>query len=292
VTGTIKALLRWATQYLQEAGIETDRLDSEVLLAHALGTDRLHLYLHYDKSLLPSEVEAFRMLLHRRIAHEPVAYITGTKEFWSLDFVVAPGTLIPRPETEIVVEQTILCLQEQRGNHTPRWGLDIGTGSGNIAISVVKEVKECRMIAVDRSPEALQIARQNVLLHDVTSQVHLVQGDLFSPFCTQHPLFDIIVSNPPYVTTTAWETLSADIKAYEPRLALDGGDDGLDYLSRIIAQAGEYLRPEGYLVLEFGEGQAPALLALCQKCGFWVRSLVKDYGGSARVLVAQQETMQ
>lgn len=286
MTWTIKSLLRWATCTLQQQGIETARLDSEVLLAHTLNTDRLYLYLHYDKPLLPSEYHPFYSLLRRRAAHEPLAYIMGKKEFWSLEFVVTPGVLIPRPETEILVEQAIRLLRERLPVKTPLWVLDIGTGSGNIAISIANEVKECLVIALDCSASALSCAKQNALRHGVASRIDFVQGDLFEPLRSSDRPFDLIVSNPPYVSTTAWETLSPDIKDYEPLTAIAGGRDGLEYLRSILLQAHRYLSPGGSLLLEFGEGHGITLLEICRQQGFYPVSLVKDYSGIERVLIA------
>ncbi|RMF88668.1 MAG: peptide chain release factor N(5)-glutamine methyltransferase [Nitrospinota bacterium] len=287
MTWTIKTALQWATHYLQEQGIESARLDSELLLAYTLGTDRVHLYLHPDRPLSPTEQEVFTTFLHRRAHHEPLAYITGRREFWSLEFLVTPAVLIPRPETELLVEQAVLLLQKMQGQGEPLWVLDIGTGSGNIAVSVATAVPTCRVVALDRSWAALGVARHNAVRHGVDSRVHLVQGDLLAPFQTETSPFALILSNPPYVPAADWEHLPPTIKQYEPRLALDGGKEGIDYAERIIREARFYLRPDGYLLLEMGEGQAASLLALCQDNGYCCPALIKDYAGIDRVLIAQ-----
>ncbi len=282
----IKALLETATDYLVEKGIENARLNAEVLLAHQLHVQRISLYLNFDQPLTEAEVSGYRDLIRRRLKREPLQYITGQQEFWSLAFRVNPLVLIPRPETEILVEQAITLAGTFA--ETPLYILDLGTGSGVIAVTLAKEVPQSFVFATDISEGALGVAGLNARDHGVSSQIAFLRGDLFEPFVSKAPVFHLITSNPPYVCTREIGGLLPEVAHYEPKTALDGGTDGLDYLKRIIAQAPQFLRPGGWLLLEMSPNQVKhALSALAQTGIYQNAKVIEDYSHHQRVIMAQ-----
>jgi release factor glutamine methyltransferase len=285
---TILTLLQWAQTYLQSKGISEPRPGAEVLLAHCLGCNRLDLYLRHDQPLTDDELGCYKRLLKRRLAHEPTQYITGHQEFWSLDFLVSPAVLIPRPETELLVE----AILEQTKRREPGAGavriLDVGTGSGILAVVLAKELPQAQVMALDRSWPALQVARKNARRHGVDQQIAWVLGDLVEALALKAH-FDVIMSNPPYVATTEWEQLPSDIKNFEPRLALDGGPDGLDVIRVLVPEMQQLLRPEGLLALEVGQGQAEAVKQLLADRGAYSPAEVKlDFQRIGRVVLARR----
>jgi len=293
-TWTVLKIIQWTTEYLKGKGIENPRLDSEVLLANLLKLDRVGLYLNYDRPLSKEELSSFREIVKRRGAREPLQYITGHQEFWSLDFKVTPDVLIPRPETEILVEEALRAVRSQESGV---WSiLDLCTGSGCIAISIAHELKEAVVYAVDASEAALSIARENSERHGVKDRVIFLSGDLYKalenrPPATDHrPLFfDLIVSNPPYVKSSDIPNIQSEVRDFEPRMAVDGGPKGLDFYRRIVAGVGEYLATGGWLMMEVGEGQAEAVSEMIEDAGsFEAPSIVKDLAGIERVVKARQ----
>ncbi|MGQ9922146.1 MAG: peptide chain release factor N(5)-glutamine methyltransferase [Desulfobacca sp.] len=285
---TILRVLRWAENYLQRQGINEPRASAALLLAHCLHCTRLDLYLRYDQPLSAAELECYKRLLRRRLAHEPIQYITGHQEFWSLDFLVSPAVLIPRPETELIAEAVLKYAADRPHGSAGRRLLDVGTGSGILAVVLAKELPQAQVVAVDQSAAALALARKNIHRHGVQDRVALVQGDLLTPLASQ-PCFDIIVSNPPYVPTPDWEQLPADIRDYEPRLALDGGADGLAVLRLLAAAAHQYLRPGGLLALEVGQGQAETVAQLLTQTGaYGPVHIIPDYQRLGRIVTAQR----
>lgn len=275
---TILKVLQWTTGYFSGKGIEQPRADAEVLLAHLLGVQRIQLYLNYDKPLAPGELARYRELVRRRAAHEPTQYILGRQEFWSLEFEVTPDVLIPRPETELIVEK-VLELAADR----PMLALDIGTGSGAIAVALAHESPLMSIIAGDRSLPALKVARRNADRHGVIDRVHFVQMDLMEALLPKRQ-FDFIVSNPPYVSEAEFLDLAPEIANYEPHSALrGGGSHGLDLVHGILRKFRDYLKPDGSLLTEIGQGQAEILeRELTLKHEF-----IKDYAGIKRVLHAR-----
>lgn len=247
----IKDLLLWTTRYLDDRGMQEARLEAEILLAHALDKDRVYLYANYEKPINQDERDIYRSYLKRRIAGEPAAYIVGRQEFMSLVFMVSPDVLIPRPDTELLVE-TILHLAAQEEIQRI---CDVGTGSGAIAISLAAYLQSAEVFAVDISAPALAIARQNADRHQV--QVDFRHGDLLEPMRGEAPL-DVIVANLPYVTSRQIQELDPGVKDYEPRLALLASGDGLDLYRRMIPQALQCLRPGGYLLIEIDPRQSRA----------------------------------
>jgi release factor glutamine methyltransferase len=276
------ALLEGARR-LRVAGIQSARLDAEVLLSQLLGMPKAELYLNLDGPLELADETRFRELLLRRARQEPVAYITGQKEFWSLDFCVTPDVLIPRPETELVVEVALEDAKRCRGKSQLRV-LDLGTGSGVIAIALAKELPQAKMTAVEISNAAVRVARQNSERYSVENRIHFVGGDWFEYV---GGTFDFIVSNPPYVRRGELSSLSAEIRGWEPLTALDGGTDGLDCYRRIIAEAHRHLVPEGAIILEIGADMGEAVADLLSRAGGYRPALLyQDYAGRDRVIAA------
>jgi release factor glutamine methyltransferase len=254
---SIRQLLIEATWLLQEEGFDAPRLDAELLLGHVLGLTRAQIHAHPDRRLDAAELDSYRELIERRRQHEPVAYILGYKEFYGLDFYVDRRVLIPRPETELLVEKG---LEIGRAASYPLTIADVGTGCGAIAISLAVHLPQAIIYALDASPEALEVAALNRRRHSVERRVHLLQGDLLSPL--PDPV-DLIVANLPYVSWAEWEQLPRTITAYEPRSALDGGPDGLDAIRRLLAQARQ-LKPQTTILLEIGATQGAAVTDLAR----------------------------
>ncbi|WP_298268931.1 peptide chain release factor N(5)-glutamine methyltransferase [Geobacter sp.] len=271
---TIRRVLDWTREYLAEKGVGNARLETEWLLGAALGLDRVGLYVNFDKPLNQNELGAIRGLVARRAKREPLQYILGSQEFFGLDFEVTPAVLIPRHDTEAVVEEAL--------KRAPAAGsiLDIGAGSGCIAVALAKNLPDARVWGVEQSPAALALAQRNVERHGV--RVTLFEGSLFEPFGDQR--FDLIVSNPPYIPTADLETLQPEVREYEPRAALDGGADGLDFYRIIIPAAPEHLNPGGWLLVELGIGQAEAVLGMFGRAGFGDCFTARDPNGIDRVV--------
>ena len=278
---TLRSVISDGTALLRRAGVQNPHLDAEVLLSHALAMDKTELYLNLDAPL-HLQGERYRDMLSRRARREPVAYITGLKEFWSLDFLVTPDVLIPRPETELLVEIALerskLCDESELAI------LDLGTGSGAIAVSLAKELPGGRITAVDVSPAALAIARLNSEGHGVEDKIRFSGGNLFDLVDSQ---FDLIVSNPPYVRQGELAMLPPEIREWEPITALDGGIDGLDYYRRIVTEAQRHLVSKGQIILEIGADMGGAVAELFTRAGCYdVPSVYQDYAGRNRVIAA------
>ncbi len=279
---TIKKVLQWTTEYFKEKDIDAPRLTAEYLLAHALKTTRLQLYLNYDKPLTPSELSTFKTFIKQRLAHKPLAYIIGEHTFWTLSLKITPDVLIPRPETEMVVET---CLEIIRKHHLNLpFILDWGTGSGAIALALAKELLEVRLVGTDISFAALKVAKENALRHQVT--LHLIQTKDLTPF--RPGFFDLIVSNPPYIRSKDIPNLAPEIRNYEPKEALDGGEDGLKYIRYLLQNAHFYLKKRGWLVMEIGYDQAEAVVAMVKEIDVWTNcQFFKDYAGIKRVVMVE-----
>ncbi len=247
---TIGRLLDWTTKFLGQKGSESPRLDTEVLLAHALGCKRIDLYARHTEEAPEAARQKFRELVRQRVEGCPVAYLVGRKEFFSLEFAVNRAVLIPRPDTECVVGE---CLRLAKSVAEPRV-LDIGTGSGCLAVAVARHHKTAQVTAVDISPEALAVASSNAGKNGVGERIRFVQGDLFASLPSGEQ-FDFILSNPPYIPREDLDKLPAGVRDYEPRVALDGGPDGFAMFDRLVAEAPERLNPGGYLLIEIGSPQ-------------------------------------
>lgn len=268
-----------ARRLFTSVGIDTALLDAQLLLAHVLKTDRLSIQLSAKRILLDEECAAFFALVKRRLTHEPIAYITGHKEFYGLDLIVTPAVLIPRPDTEIIVEK---CLEFIRDHDVI---FDLCTGSGAIALAIAHARPHVRVLASDISAEALNIASMNRDRLQLTQRLTLLLGDLFAPFGDERA--SLIVSNPPYIETATVPTLQSSVRHFEPHQALDGGDDGLDFYRRLINEAPRFLVDNGYLILEFGCTQAQQVAALSAPF-FATVEIVKDLAGLDRGIVLQK----
>ena len=286
---TILALIRWADERFRKEGMTTPRLDAEVLLAEALGLDRVGLYTHFDQPLQPGELASFKKLIQRRLRREPVAYILGRREFWSLPFQVTPDVLIPRPETETLVAEALKVLGASQGNDLCL--LDIGTGSGAIGIALLKELPAAKVVATDLSPKALAVAEENALKNGVRERIRFLQGDLFQPL-SKGETFDLIVTNPPYIARGDFPSLMPEVRDHEPRAALDGGEDGLDFFRRAFPRVAEYLGPGAWFLAEIGAGQDPKVLAIAEKSpGLDSFAFAKDLSGINRVVKARRKIL-
>ena len=279
-------LLDWTTRYFEQHAIANPRLDAEVLLGHLLEKSRLQLYLHFEMPVFQKHLTPYRELIKKRIKHTPVSYLTNRKEFMSLEFYVDERVLIPRPETEQLVE-TIL---REKTRDSERL-LELGTGSGVIATSLAVHQPKWDIIATDISEPALAVARKNAETHACTAQIQFLSGDLFEPVKAIDPTgeirFDWIVCNPPYIKKTEWDTLSPDVRDYEPEVALFAGDDGLAVIRRLIAEAPEYLAPNGKLIFEIGATQADTVRPLIKvEPAYRTYKLLKDYAEKERIVLA------
>ncbi len=277
--GSVLSYLRRATEFLAARGRAAPRLDAEVLLAAVLSTDRVGVYLRFDEPLRSDDVDRYRELVRRRAAGEPVAYLVGKREFWSCELTVTPDVLIPRPETELLVERALAALLDHEGSSRI---LDLGTGSGAIAIVLARERPQARVVAIDVSRAGAAVAHANALSAGVAGRVDVVVADWGS--CLRAGArFDVIVSNPPYITTHALAALPAEVRR-EPRLALDGGEDGMAAYRRLVPEAAAMLVPGGSLLLEVGIDQAPAVSALLSANGLVDVSWQEDLAGIPRVV--------
>jgi release factor glutamine methyltransferase len=280
---TVRRILDWTTAHLKKHGSDTPRLDTEILLAHARGCRRIELYTRFDEVLSEKERSTMRDLVRRRAQSEPVAYLVGHREFFSLDFHVTPAVLIPRPDTETLVVELIDVAKPLAA---PRI-LDLGTGSGCIAIAAAINLPNAQIAATDASEAALAVARDNAATHKVGDRIRFLSGDLFGPLETNEK-FDIVASNPPYIADPEQETLQNDVRKYEPHQALFSGPTGLEILFRIVDGAFDYLTANGTLMLEISPEQAPAVAGRMEASGQYrdIR-VVKDLPGLARVVRAQ-----
>jgi len=288
---TALELLDWSTNYLKDHRIENPRLNAELLLARSLNLRREGLYTHLHDELKEREKEALEKLIQRRISGEPLQYILGHQEFWSIDFKVDPRVLIPRPETELLVEQSLLILSENSLRGTPSV-LEIGTGSGAIAIALAKEAKNIFLVATDISRDALVLAKENAESAGVQHQIKFVNGDLFDPLCPskERKPFDLILSNPPYIVRHEIGSLAKEVRDYEPTIALDGGEDGLESYRRIVTGAPFYLREGGWLLLEMGQGQSKKVAEQIETSGAFLKpQILPDLSGIERVVKAQKK---
>jgi release factor glutamine methyltransferase len=270
---------------LAAADVDTPRLDAELLLAEALGVDRARLVLDSESALSPGSLETFEALLLRRVAREPVAYILGRRDFRRITLAVDRRVLIPRPETELLVEVGLGLPSSVRV-------ADVGTGSGCLAIACTHQHRSATFIAIDISPEALAVARANADRHAVSGRIEFRPGDLLEPVAGEPP-FDLIVSNPPYIPTGRIATLEAGVRDYEPHAALDGGPDGLRLVSRLIDQAIPLLKPGGHLILEIGTEQEEPVRALIEAHGeYRLAPTIRDFQNHPRVIRAVRQDTQ
>ena len=283
---TIQKLLNWVTEYLTGKGVESPRLSAELLLSHITGLRRIELYTQFNKLVDKQQLDKLHDLVERAGKHEPVAYLVGKTEFYSMELNVAPDCMIPRPETELLVQRAIEFLRTREGiQHV----CDLCTGSGCIAVGIAKNFPNARIIATDICDAALSVAAANIEKYQLKDRIELLAGDLFEPVIPQLDVgrFDLIVSNPPYVSSDEYEKLEKNVKDYEPRLALYAGVDGLDIYRRIIEKADDYLKPDAALMLEIGYAQGPAIKELLEQADVFTEITVeKDFHDNDRVVTA------
>ncbi len=279
---TVGRLLTWTADYLKRRASESPRLDAEVMLAHVLKWPRVQLYTQFNDEVNDEPRGRFRELVRRRAEGSPVAYLVGRKEFYSLAFEVSPAVLIPRPESEFVVVE---FLTVTKGVESPR-AVDIGTGSGCLAVASAFRHREARFIAIDISEQALAVARRNAAQHGVADRVEFRLGDRFKPIADEGP-FDAIVSNPPYIPTAQIDQLEAGVRDYEPRTALDGGPTGLEMVGRLIEESVPLLKSGGHLILEIGTDQEKPVRSLIEKQGrLRLAPTIHDHSKHPRVIRA------
>lgn len=279
---TVGRLLNWTTDYLKRRGSESPRLDTEVLLAHVLGWQRVQLYTHFEDEVGDRPRAEFRGLVRRRAEGTPVAYLVGRKEFYSLRLSVSPAVLIPRPDSEFVVVEFLAAV----GPAEDLRGVDVGTGSGCLALACAHEKKRSTWVAIDVSPEALAVAAANAEALGLTGRVEFRRGDRLGPVAGEGP-FNVIVSNPPYIPTGVIPSLEPGVRDHEPHRALDGGEDGLRVVAPLIEQAVPLLKRGGHLILEIGSDQeAPVRALLAAQPALRLAPTVRDHANHPRVLRA------
>ena len=293
----VRAALKEGMARLRAADVPSHTLAAELLLMHALGRDRVWMYSHAEDSLDPTAAEKYFAMIARRAAGEPTQYITGKQEFWGLEFEVTPAVLIPRPETEHVVEVALerlgargIKLDMATGKPSPTLRVaDVGTGSGCLAVSLAHELPHGEIFATDISAEALDVARCNAARHRVSDRIHFHQTDLLEVLLHESRLFDLIVSNPPYVARNEASSLQREVRNHEPEAALFGGPTGIENYARLIEQAGALLSPRGILVLELGHGAADAVRKMFHVQRDWANvSVTDDLAGIPRVLAVER----
>lgn len=278
---TTLKLIEWTTEYFAKHGIPNSRLDAELLLSHVLKKKRIELYLDFEKVVSENDLAAFKGLIQRRSKREPLQYIVGVQDFYGVPINVTPAVLIPRPETELLVERIIKLATSHQ---PPVTILDLCTGSACIIAALANELPNARFVGTDISPAALDVARQNI--DKWKDRVELLHGNIFEPVCSRQ--FDIITSNPPYVSEGEFATLQPEVRDFEPKEALVSGKDGLEIIREIINNAHSFLKPGGLLVMEMGDGQADAVRRIITDSGHYNEvKVIKDYGGIERIVTAR-----
>ncbi|TWT57067.1 Release factor glutamine methyltransferase [Thalassoglobus neptunius] len=277
---TVRRILEWTIPYLRERGSTHPRLDAEILLAHAKQCPRIQLYTQYDKPLTEAERTLMRSLVKRRATAEPVAYLVNHREFFSLDFEVNRHVFIPRPDTETLVVTALEVLKPLASAKV----LELCTGSACVSVAIAKNHPGTKVTTVELNADTAEVAARNIGKHHVEERVELLQGDLFEPL-REGERFNLIVSNPPYIPTAEIETLEPDVRDHEPRMALDGGADGLDLIRKIIHRAPDFLVPDGWLMMELDSSQAENACALLRQRGFQQVEAMADLSHNLRIVV-------
>jgi release factor glutamine methyltransferase len=288
-TWTIQKLLNWVAEYLRNKGIDSPRLSAELLLSHVLGLKRIELYTQFEKIVSEEQLAKLHNLVERAGQKEPIPYIVGKTEFYSLELNVTSDCMIPRPETELLVERAIEFLRTRSGKQSI---CDLCTGSGCIAVAIARNYPDCQIIATDISDTALSVAAKNVEKHGLKERIRLLCGDLFDPIVPHLDAgkFDLIVCNPPYVSSAEFEKLGKNVKDYEPKLALFAGDDGLDIYRRIIERVDTFLKSDAALMLEIGYNQGQNVRELLEEIGIFAEILIeKDFHDNDRIVIAKKQ---
>jgi release factor glutamine methyltransferase len=304
---TVLEAIRKGTEFLERKGIDSPRLQVELLLAHLLGVKRMDLYLNFERQLQPQQIDALRDMILRRAKHEPLQYILGSVNFCGLEIKVTPAVLIPRPETEILAELCVKYLKEiskktldlteaaSKVKSSDRSSylkvIDYGTGSGCIAVYLAVNCHKAQILAVDASERALEVARENAARHGVQDRIEFIKADSILTLC-EVPKADLLVSNPPYIPTEQIPKLQPEIRDYEPRIAIDGGADGLQVLKHLAEHGGRVLKDHGMIMVEFGDDQEQKLKELFSACGWSDIQIVNDDGGQPRFLAAVWSRLQ
>jgi release factor glutamine methyltransferase len=281
---TVLEGIQKSTEFLAKKEIDSPRLQAELLLAHVLKLPRMKLYLNFERALTDAETATYRELVKRRSQHEPLQHITGSTSFCGLEIAVNRHVLVPRPETEILAEAGWSYLSTL--NSQPSTVLDFGTGSGCIAIALAAKCLNANVTALDVSPEALDVAKQNAAKNNFSDKIQFLQGDGFAAL-PKEIQFDLIISNPPYIPTAEIATLEPEVRDFDPRGALDGGADGLDFYRRFALEARKFLKPAGKIMLEFGDGQADSIRNIFEQQKWIVEAIREDYTQRQRILIAK-----
>ena len=282
---TVLEAIQKSTEFLAKKGVESPRLQTELLLAHLLKMPRMKLYLNFDRVLLPAETDSLRELIRRRGLREPLQHITGSTSFCGYEIAVSRHALIPRPETELLAELGWKFLTTRHSSLAT--ALDFGTGTGCIAIALAAKCPNTKITALDLSVDALALAKQNALQNQVAERIEFLRGDGFAALAG-NTQFDLLISNPPYIASAEIETLDPEVKDFDPRGALDGGADGLDFYRRLAAEAKPFLKPDGKIMLEFGDGQTDAIKKIFENEKWIVEAVQDDYSQRARILIAHK----
>ena len=279
---TVLEAIQKSAEFLGKKNVESPRLQIELLLAHLLKMQRMNLYLNFERVLTPAEIDSLREFVKRRGQREPLQHIVGSTSFCGFEIAVSRHALVPRPETELLAEEGWKFLGE---NKTA--ALDFGTGTGCIAIAVAAKCPSAKIIGTDISTDTLALAEQNAIANKVAERIEFLQGDGFAAIAADSK-FDLIISNPPYIPKAEIETLQPEVRDFDPRAALDGGADGLDFYRRISAEAKSFLKPDGKIILEFGDGQADAIKKIFEGEKWIVEAVKEDYSQRARILIAHK----
>lgn len=283
---TILEVIQRSADFLGKKGVSSPRLQVELLLAHLLKMPRMNLYLNFERPLNAQEVETLRELVRRRGQREPLQYIVGSVSFCGLELNVSRRVLVPRPETELLAERAWNFLA-QLPAEPPARALDLGTGSGCLAIAMAARAPRSRVDATDLSEDALNVARQNATQCQVVERMEFHQGDGFAALKSDAQ-FDLIVSNPPYISTKEIQSLEPEVRDYEPQMALDGGADGMDFYRRIASEAGAFLRPEGRVMLELNDEGATSVTDIFEHEGWKIEAIEADYTKRNRIFIAHK----
>ena len=282
---TVLEAIQKSADFLAKKGVDSPRLQTELLLAQLLKMPRMKLYLNFERVLTPAETDSLRNYIKRRGQREPLQHITGSTSFCGYEIAVNRQVLVPRPETEILAELSWNLLSTL--NPQPSTALDFGTGSGCIAIAVAAKCTSAKIVATDISPDALALAKDNAARNNVAGRIQFLQGDGFAAL-SRDTRFDLVVSNPPYIPSAEIATLQPEVRDFDPHGALDGGTDGLGYYRLMAKEAGSFLKPEGRILLEFGDGQAETIQKIFEEEKWVVEAVKEDYSQHARILVARR----
>jgi release factor glutamine methyltransferase len=281
---TVLEAIQKTADFLVKKGVESARLNAELLLAHQLQLPRMKLYLNFDRVLTVAETDGLRELVKRRAAREPLQHITGTTSFCGCEIAVSRAALVPRPETELLAELGWDFLATR--GPSPVTALDFGTGTGCIAVALAVNCPLAKLTAIDVSPDALALAQQNAEKNQAGERIEFLQGDGFAAL-PEKAHFDLIISNPPYIAAAEIAALQPEVRDFDPRLALDGGADGLDFYRRLAAEGKPFLKPDGKLMAEFGDGQADAIRNIFEAEKWIVEAVKEDYSHRARIIIAR-----